>query len=233
MGSKTGSLNNWSRDNWPLLMALSVVFLLALSALIISILTKQRCISSDIVRNVDKDDTNICLSLSAGKSLRRDIYNSTEMQNNVMSTLTHVIDALQKTNLNKNTTEITPIIHGKVIANRMIPSTVSYFSQNDDVSTILCSLNIMTTSTGVSSTTIVIDLVGCVDKNIVLHSVSPVICSSTNVNDVACWQQIKPIVNGTVVKLVNPDWCPTLQGSHVRLIFYILAITQKNAPTKV
>ena len=222
MASKLEAFNTWSRNNWPLLMAFSVVFLLALSALIVSILTKQRSVSSDIVRNVDKDDTNICLSLSAGKSLRTDINTLTEMQNNATSALTHVIDVVQRKNLSEHTTEIKPVINGKVALNETIPSTVSYFSQNEYSSTILCSVNITTTATGVSPTTVIIDLENCVDKSMVLKSMSPVICSSSNFDDIACWQKIKPSVNGTVVKLVNPDWYTTLRGAQLRLIFYIL-----------
>jgi len=225
MASKTGAFKNWSRENWPLLLAFSVGFLIALSALIVAVMTKQRSISSDIVRNVNKDDTNVSMSLAAGKSLRKDIDTLTETQTNALSVLTNVIDIVQTKILPHNTMDITPVINGKVIANRVIPSTVSYFSQTNDMSTILCSLNLVTTSTGVSPTTIVLDLQDCVDENMVLKTISPVICSSSNFDDVACWQQIKPVIVGTVVKLVNPDWYTTLRGSQVRLIFSLLLAT--------
>jgi hypothetical protein len=234
--SKTEILKNWSKENWPLLLAFSVVFLLALSALIVAIMTTQRSISSDIVRNVDKDDTNVNMSLSAGKSLRKDIDVLTEMQNNAMATLTHMVDVVQGKILNESTKEITPKINGKVIGNRAVPSTVSYFNQNGDVSTILCNMNLVTTSTGVSPTTIVFDLKDYVDdENIVLQTVSPIVCSSTNFYDVPSWQQTKPVINGTIVKLVNPNFYATLRGANIKLIFSLLAKTvtpQENTPTK-
>jgi hypothetical protein len=215
-------LKDWSRSNWPLLLSLSVVFLLSLSAIIIAIMSKQRCISSDMVRNVDKDDTNVSMSILAGKYLRKDIDTLTEMQTNAMSVLTNVIDIVQ-TKILSDTKDITPVINGKATVNRVIPSTISYFCRNNDLlSTILCSLNLVTTSTGVSPTTIVLDLEDYVNENMVLQTVSPVICSSSNFDDISCWQQIKPIINGKFVKLVNSDWYASQRGSQVRLIFSLV-----------
>ena len=224
------SFVTWAREHHSLVFGFSIVFLLSVSALIVSILSKQRAISSDIVRCTHTNDTEVSMSLSAGKTLYRDVHRLTESYKSSMSVLTNVVDIVNAKLLMENNHVVTPVIDdGKVSVNNKsgAVSSVSFFLQ-DDVLSLLYNLNLVTTATGTSPTRITLDLQQVLPRETTLRSVSPVLCCSHNTDDVTSWQQVTPvIVDGSTIKLVNTDWQVTSRGTPFRLVFTVLTTTGK------
>lgn len=209
----------WLSRNWMLVSAMSILFVIAISALIIAIVTTQSNISSDLTRPVSSTDAHVNLSLAAGKNLQHESNVMKNMMSYMVTNLTHVLNSLPSSS--KKSVKVDFVSGNDNI--RDVRADLNFLSSSFASSAIL-SLVFTTNAVGHSPTTFTVDL-----EHENLECVGHMICSSPDEDNIMSWNNVTPLTSGAKLTLHNPLWFIGTDNITVRLTLILASLDTNNS----
>ena len=148
------------KDQWVFWVALLLTFLIAIVSLVVSILSRQRPVSSDVHRTITTTDATTSLSVAAGKMLHQDMLRVINDAEHTVSVLGSIVDVVSQKGANSKSEKVQPSVRsGRIATDERIPSTVTIWDHDaSGTRTFLLAVNLVSTSTGTCSGSVDVDL---------------------------------------------------------------------------
>ena len=190
-------------DYWPLILILVVIFLISVTALLVSLLSCKRPVSSDFISAVQVHDNDVSASLSSIKTIYLELNNLKGKMSNGEKIISHLISIVENTEISETKKDFSNF---KISGNNYKVNKCCFTKYGNLFN---FEMNLETIETGVSDASISINFEKILDFNHSLNSTASIVSTSTNLDDCVSWNSCVPEINENTIVLNNLNWFVT------------------------